>query len=202
MTAVLPPAKAETATAPGKQPAGESRVTRRVLNVKLLIASVVFLVVSAPSVYFWHQFQLERLTTTLLTRVEELVEEEQWWRAYKLVRQYVRHHPQDPKGWALWAQISEERDMEPKQVIKRYQQAVGLDQGNRELRVSLGELLMKHGDYAVASVQAEELLEKDPNDPAEKMKVIQGIRVEIGQLISLLVIQREQEKEEQEAEST
>jgi len=165
MTAVLPPAKAETATAPGKQPAGESRVTRRVLNVKLLIASVVFLVVSAPSVYFWHQFQLERLTTTLLTRVEELVEEEQWWRAYKLVRQYVRHHPQDPKGWALWAQISEERDMEPKQVIKRYQQAVGLDQGNRELRVSLAELLMKHGDYAVASVQAEELLEKDPNDP-------------------------------------
>jgi len=48
----------------------------------------------------------------------------------------------------------------------------------------------------------DDLEEKDPNDPAEKMKVIQGIRVEIGQLISLLVIQREQEKEEQEAEST
>lgn len=32
----------------------------------------------------------------------------------------------------------------------------------------------------------EELEEKDPKDPADKMKVIQGIRVEIGQLISLI----------------
>ena len=28
--------------------------------------------------------------------------------------------------------------------------------------------------------------EQDPNDPADKMKVLQGIRIEVGQLISLL----------------
>ena len=28
--------------------------------------------------------------------------------------------------------------------------------------------------------------ENDPNDPADKMKVMQGIRIEVGQLISLL----------------
>ena len=32
----------------------------------------------------------------------------------------------------------------------------------------------------------DELEESDPKDPADKMKVIQAIRVEIGQLISLL----------------
>jgi hypothetical protein len=32
----------------------------------------------------------------------------------------------------------------------------------------------------------ESLDESDPNDPADKMKVIQGIRIEIGQLVSLL----------------
>lgn len=32
----------------------------------------------------------------------------------------------------------------------------------------------------------EDLQEEDPKDPSEKMKVVQGIRIEIGQLISLL----------------
>ena len=32
----------------------------------------------------------------------------------------------------------------------------------------------------------EELDETDPHDPADKMMVVQGIRIEIGQLISLL----------------
>ena len=32
----------------------------------------------------------------------------------------------------------------------------------------------------------EDQLEQDPNDPADKMKVLQGIRIEVGQLISLL----------------
>ncbi len=32
----------------------------------------------------------------------------------------------------------------------------------------------------------EELPEIDPKDPADKMKTVQGIRIEIGQLISLL----------------
>jgi hypothetical protein len=32
----------------------------------------------------------------------------------------------------------------------------------------------------------ESLNESDPNDPAEKMIVLQGIRIEIGQLMALL----------------
>lgn len=32
----------------------------------------------------------------------------------------------------------------------------------------------------------EEQVENDPKDPSEKMKVVQGLRIEIGQLVSLL----------------
>ena len=32
----------------------------------------------------------------------------------------------------------------------------------------------------------EEQVEHDPKDPSEKMKVVQGLRIEIGQLVSLL----------------
>jgi len=49
----------------------------------------------------------------------------------------------------------------------------------------------------------EDQSEKDPSDPADKMTVMQGIRVEVGQLITLLEELGEQkaEKAEQAEES-
>ena len=38
----------------------------------------------------------------------------------------------------------------------------------------------------------DEIEEADPKDPGEKMKVMQGIRIEIGQLITLLETTREE----------
>jgi hypothetical protein len=46
----------------------------------------------------------------------------------------------------------------------------------------------------------EALVEADPKDPSEKMKVIQGIRVEIGQLISL--VETKPASEDRSGEST
>lgn len=43
------------------------------------------------------------------------------------------------------------------------------------------------------------LEEKDPKDPADKMRVIQGIRVEIGQLLALLRYDVEKVEEEEAA---
>ena len=40
----------------------------------------------------------------------------------------------------------------------------------------------------------DELPEEEPKDPADKMKVIQGIRIEISQLITLLESTREEAK--------
>lgn len=46
----------------------------------------------------------------------------------------------------------------------------------------------------------EDQAERDPNDPADKLKVMQGIRVEAGQLVSLLkALGDEQEEREPEA---
>ena len=39
----------------------------------------------------------------------------------------------------------------------------------------------------------EKIEEADPKDPSEKMKVVQGIRIEIGQLITLLESMREED---------
>jgi hypothetical protein len=38
----------------------------------------------------------------------------------------------------------------------------------------------------------DDLPESDPKDPADKMKVVQGIRIEIGQLITLLDASKEE----------
>ncbi|HIJ65505.1 MAG TPA: hypothetical protein HPP77_06080 [Candidatus Hydrogenedentes bacterium] len=40
----------------------------------------------------------------------------------------------------------------------------------------------------------DDLAEEDPKDPGDKMKVTQGIRIEIGQLISLLESTQEETK--------
>ncbi len=40
----------------------------------------------------------------------------------------------------------------------------------------------------------DQIVENDPKDPGDKLKVVQGIRVEIGQLISLLESAREAEQ--------
>ncbi len=42
----------------------------------------------------------------------------------------------------------------------------------------------------------EDLVGSDPKDPADKMKVLQGIRIEIGQLMSLLESLEEDSEEE------
>ncbi len=44
--------------------------------------------------------------------------------------------------------------------------------------------LFPAGDGLIGTFEAQR--ETDPNDPADKMKVMQAIRVEVGQLISLL----------------
>ena len=44
--------------------------------------------------------------------------------------------------------------------------------------------LVANGDGILATFDP--LAESDPNDPAEKMIVLQGIRIEIGQLMALL----------------
>lgn len=46
------------------------------------------------------------------------------------------------------------------------------------------KLAPEHSDGLVATFDP--LEEEDPLDPGEKMKVVQGIRIEIGQLLSLL----------------
>jgi len=58
-------------------------------------------------------------------------------------------------------------------IIQRYNKLLGV-----------ARTLYPEGNGIIATFEDQEL--KDPKDPADKMKVIQGIRVEAGQLISLL----------------
>jgi hypothetical protein len=43
----------------------------------------------------------------------------------------------------------------------------------------------------------EDMKESDPNDPADKMKVMQAVRIEVGQLISLLESMEDEEADEE-----
>ncbi len=58
-------------------------------------------------------------------------------------------------------------------IIKRY---------NKLLEQA--QALFPEGDGLIGTFDEQQ--QEDPNDPADKMKVLQGIRIEVGQLMSLL----------------
>lgn len=58
-------------------------------------------------------------------------------------------------------------------IIKRYNKLLGQ-----------ARTLFPEGDGLISTFDDQN--ESDPNDPADKMKILQGIRIEVGQLMSLL----------------
>jgi hypothetical protein len=64
-------------------------------------------------------------------------------------------------------------------IIHRYNKLLGVARS-----------LFPEGNGIIATFDEHE--PRDPKDPADKMKVIQGIRVEAGQLVSLLESTREE----------
>ena len=60
--------------------------------------------------------------------------------------------------------------------------------------------LFDASDSLIGTFDAQE--EEDPKDPAEKMKIVQAIRIEAGQLISLLESGGEDEAESADEEAS
>lgn len=56
----------------------------------------------------------------------------------------------------------------------------------RRFNKLLGQARLLLGQEAAILSTFDEIDEKDPNDPADKSKVLQGLHIEIGQLITLL----------------
>src|SRR5690349_17851246 len=70
---------------------GPVRVWR--INVRLLVATLLVIVVAAPCLYFWYQYQVSRQATALMDRAQKLYDEENWNQAAALLHQFLQLRP-------------------------------------------------------------------------------------------------------------
>ena len=144
---------------------GYSRERRpRQLNKKLLIGSLLFLMLAAPAIYFWHDYQTTKLSDSLWKYGQELAAEEKWEEAsVALYRVWdIRRDPELlGEAVTVYDKFASARD--PMGVIAAYQQAIGGLPERNDLRVRLAELLTRQRRYESAFIQSEKILGAEPD---------------------------------------
>ena len=72
-----------------------SRTARRQVNVRLLLLSLAFIIVSVPLIMFVHSLQMQRVSKDLLKRIDDSVAQESWKDATKFIERYLLLNPTD-----------------------------------------------------------------------------------------------------------
>ena len=142
---------------------GYARESRpRQLNVRLLIVSIVVVVVGAPAVYFWHEYQTKQLSDSLWAYGEEKAKEENWREASAAFYR-VWSIQRDPRllGDAVEAYDKLVARTNRPELISAYQRAIGGLPDRLDLRARLAELQARERLYQSALKQTEKVLAGD-----------------------------------------
>lgn len=149
--------------------AKQSRSTKRTLNIKVLIVSLVVCVVLASTAYGVHKLQMQRTVASLLERATALEKEENWKKAAGYLHRYTRLRPDDAAAKTRLARTYDKMaasQQEKARSIDLYYEALGVapEAERTALRQRLAELLLEAGRISEAKAEAAELLEADEND--------------------------------------
>jgi len=152
-----------------RQPA-RGRKTRRLLNVRLLVGTLIALAILVPAAWWWRALQVRRTAGALLERADDLAEDGDFAAACSYLLRYLELYPNDADVRVLLAQTYDRSVKGPRgraSVIQRYQEALGVAAADKmpALRRRLAELLLEAGRFALAVEEAQELLKQDERDP-------------------------------------
>jgi tetratricopeptide (TPR) repeat protein len=160
-----------------KGPAQDDAPSQYQINWRLLAASIVAVVILAPSAYFWHNRQLRRNGSVFLDHADTLEADGQWSAAAEDLYRYIRLFPEDPDTDPIRIRLAETFDRgattwpAKARAIELYSSAIGLDQKRTDLRARQAELEFEYGLYRDpryllrALDHARNIVEKAPNDP-------------------------------------
>jgi tetratricopeptide (TPR) repeat protein len=149
-----------------RQPA-RGRKTRRLLNVRLLVGTLIALAILAPAAWWWRSLQVRRTAGALLERADDLAEDEDFAAASSYLLRYLELYPNDADVKVRLAQTFDRSVKGPRgkaSVVQRYQEALGVASPEQkpELRRRLAELLLEMGRFSSAMEEAGELDSTDP----------------------------------------
>lgn len=155
---------------PAKANPRASRGTRRILNTRLLVITLITAVVFGAGAYFWRGYQFRQAAGALLDRAEQLRDEEEYRQAADYLSRYVRLRPGDGAAQVLLAKTYDEATADSSnksRAVELYAQAMGAvdrEADRRPLRRRLAELELAMRNFAAAREQAERVLAQTPED--------------------------------------
>lgn len=143
----------------------------RELNRTVLISTILFLLVGGTALYFWHDYQITRLSDSLLAHGDTMAAEEKWAEAsdayYRvwLIKKEPELLGKFTPAYDKFA-IGHNRSG----VIDSYHRALGALPKRTDMRLRLTELLLSEGQHNQAYEQAEKAVQAEPNN-AEAIKL-------------------------------
>ncbi|MFM8253131.1 MAG: hypothetical protein ACKOBW_16180, partial [Planctomycetota bacterium] len=166
---------------------GDAVVTRTIWNVKRLVLTVVALLLMGTAGYFWHRYQLSRLSVNLISRADELEGKGNYRGASDRLMDYIRLHlgkPEAEKVRARHALLADRAVKEPEQMLRsisRMKQALPLADADRrvELQLRLCERFILFERFGDAEQYAREGLQTNPDEPAFHRVLAQSLFAQI-----------------------
>ncbi|HUE74567.1 MAG TPA: hypothetical protein VMP01_27110 [Pirellulaceae bacterium] len=143
---------------------------RRTISIPVFVVSVLGVAAAASGFHFVRQWQLSRLSQTLLVNARTEEEKQNWLKAAEQLDRYLRLAPHNQTARSQLARVFAKgaTTLEDKQraVTLHYRAlAYELTGQERELRVGLADLLLETGRLLEAENEAANILEQTPDEP-------------------------------------
>jgi tetratricopeptide (TPR) repeat protein len=145
-------------------------MTRRTISWPVLCVATAAIAAAGTGTYFLHQWQLGRLSQTLLGRAETEEQRAAWHKAANLLDQYLRLRPRDApirvrlaNTYAKGSTTLEEKE----RAVALHYRALGAEANDESsaLRAELASLLLEVGRLVEAEREAQQVLEWVPEHP-------------------------------------
>jgi len=155
------------------QSEGKRRGPRRVLNTRLLVATLVGLAVAIGGSYFWRAYQVSRTAKAMLERAHSLEKEGDTPAAIGYLQRYLQFHPEDTDAYLHLTQAVDRialSQRQKRQAIALYRDLLGQlgEKEGREVRLRLAELEYEVQSFAAARELAEAAVADQPDDPTAR----------------------------------
>ena len=120
----------------------------RELNRPVLIATILFLVVGGTGLYFWHDYQITRLSDSLLAHGDTMAAEERWAEAADAYHR-VWLITDEPELLGKFTHAYDKFAIGHNRtgVIDSYRRALGALPDRTDMRLRLTELLLTEGQH-------------------------------------------------------
>ncbi len=143
------------------------------INFRFLIGALLLLAIGGGAAFVVRDYQVRHNADKLRSRAKDCFAENDYAGCQEWLGQYLQLRPEDPEARVLLAQVADNLAVSfagKARAVRLYEQAIGLSDGDRELRVRKMELLLEIEKFSEAQKDAKELLEasKKQGDPLSR----------------------------------